>query len=86
MFGGLVGDDGFVAYAFRGVRGGSEWTAGQADKCTRWMPWQQEAMKDVGACEKLWLAGKQAMTQRCPNGETQLSVDSYRSGGANAGN
>ncbi len=58
----------------------------KAWKSMRWMPWQQEAMKDVGACEKLWLAGKQAMTQRCPNGETQQSVDCYRFGGANAGN
>ena len=53
MFGGLVGDDGFVAYAFRGVCGGSEWTAGQADKCTRWMPRYEPAMKDVASCEKL---------------------------------
>ena len=34
------------------------------------MPWQQEAMKDVGACEKLREAGKHAMIRRCPNGET----------------
>ena len=27
-------------------------------------------MKDVGACEKSWGAGKQAMIQECPNGET----------------
>ena len=24
----------------------------QVTKRTRWMPWQLEAMKDVGACEK----------------------------------
>ena len=29
-------------------------------------------MKDVGACDKLREAGKQAMIRRCPNGETQL--------------
>ena len=26
---------------------------GQASKGTRWMPWRQEAMKDVASCEKL---------------------------------
>jgi hypothetical protein len=26
-----------------------------------WMPWQQEAMKDAGACDKLRGAGKHAM-------------------------
>src|SRR3954447_10236360 len=26
---------------------------GQATKGTRWMPWRQEAMKDVVSCEKL---------------------------------
>jgi len=26
---------------------------GQASKRIRWMPWQQKAMKDVIACEKL---------------------------------
>jgi hypothetical protein len=35
------------------------------------MPWHQEAMKGVGACDKLRRAGKQAMTRRCPNGETR---------------
>ena len=28
-------------------------------------------MKDVGACDKLRVAGKQAMIRRCPNGETR---------------
>ena len=36
------------------------------------MPWRQEAMKGVGACDKLRGAGKQAMNRRCPNGETRL--------------
>ena len=31
---------------------------GQVIKCVRWMPWRQEAMKDVIACEKLRGAGK----------------------------
>ncbi len=45
---------------------------GQATKRIRWMPWQLEAMKDVGACEKLWGGGNQPLIQRCPNGETHL--------------
>ena len=35
------------------------------------MPWQQEAMKDAGACEKLRGAGKHATNRRYPNGETR---------------
>ncbi len=34
------------------------------------MPWQLEAMKDVGACDKLRGAGKRALIRRFPNGET----------------
>ena len=34
---------------------------GQATKRIRWMPWHLEAMKDVGACDKLGGAGKQAL-------------------------
>ena len=34
---------------------------GQVTKCTRWMPWQLEAMKDVGACDKARGVGKQAL-------------------------
>ncbi len=40
------------------------------------MPWQQEAMKDVGACEKPRGAGKHAMIRGYPNGETRRG--SYR--------
>ena len=29
-----------------------EWTAGQAEKCTGWMPRHEPAMKDVASCEK----------------------------------
>ena len=43
---------------------------GQANKRIRWMPWQLEAMKDVGACEKLRGVGNQTVNRRCPNGET----------------
>ena len=46
---------------------------GQAIKRTRWMPWRQEAMKDVVACDKLRGAGKQASIRRFPNGETHRS-------------
>ena len=45
---------------------------GQATKRTRWMPRQLEAMKDVGACEKVRGAGKHALILTCPNGETHL--------------
>ena len=44
---------------------------GQANKRIRWMPWRQEAMKDVVSCEKLRGAAKQALIRRCPNGETR---------------
>jgi hypothetical protein len=37
------------------------------------MPWQLEAMKDVGACEMLWEGGNQPVIQRCLNGETHLA-------------
>ncbi len=43
---------------------------GQASKRIRWMPWQLEAMKDVGACDKLRGGGKQPLIRRFPNGET----------------
>ena len=46
---------------------------GQASKRIRWMPWQLEAMKDVGACDKLRGGGKQPLIRRFPNGETHLA-------------
>jgi len=36
------------------------------------MPWHQEPMKDVGACDKPRGAGNQAVIRGCPNGETRL--------------
>ena len=36
------------------------------------MPWRQEAMKDVGSCEKLRGVANQTVIRRCPNGETRL--------------
>ena len=44
---------------------------GQVNKCTWWMPWRLQAMKDVVACDKLRGAGKQALIRRFPNGETR---------------
>jgi hypothetical protein len=43
----------------------------QAMKGTWWMPWHQEPMKDVGACDKPWGVGNRAVIRGCPNGETQ---------------
>lgn len=50
------------------------------------MPRQLEAMKDVGACEKLRLAGKRAMTRRYPNGATRRGLYLVTRKGANQGN
>ena len=52
---------------------------GQVNKCIRWMPRRQEAMKDVVACEKLRGGGKQPLIRRYPNGETRpfLMVTPY---------
>ena len=46
---------------------------GQATKGTGWMPWCQEAKKDVVSCDKPWGAAKQALIQGSLNGGT-LSV------------
>ena len=34
------------------LRGG--WMRMEREKGIRWMPWHQEAMKDVARCEKPW--------------------------------
>ena len=49
---------------FLGVDGSCTWWVGywsdliaidfERDKGIRWMPWHQEAMKDVARCEKPW--------------------------------
>ena len=44
----------------------------QATKGTWWMPWHQEPMKDVGACDKPREVGNRAVIRGFPNGETQL--------------
>jgi hypothetical protein len=38
----------------------------QAMKGTWWMPWHQEPMKDVGACDKPWGVGNRAVIRGCP--------------------
>lgn len=45
-------------------------TGGQASKGIRWMPWHQEAMKDVAKLRKAAVSRKQASTRRSPNRET----------------
>jgi hypothetical protein len=42
----------------------------QETKGTRWMPWRQEPMKDVGGCDKPGLGADQPLTPGFPNGET----------------
>jgi hypothetical protein len=43
----------------------------QVTKGTRWMPWRQEPMKDVGGCDKPRGAANQASIRGSPNGETR---------------
>ena len=45
---------------------------GQVPKGRRWMPWRQEAMKDVASCEKPRGVAKRTLIRGCPNGETRL--------------
>jgi hypothetical protein len=42
----------------------------QEIKGTRWMPWRQEAMKDVGGCDKPGGDADQSLIPGFPNGET----------------
>ena len=39
------------------------------------MSWRQEAMKDVGTCDKPRGAGNQAVILGCLNGETRLAFE-----------
>ena len=39
------------------------------------MPWRQQAMKDVAACDKPRGAGKRALIRGCPNGETRRALN-----------
>src|SRR4051812_24301822 len=43
----------------------------QVFKGTRWMPWHQEPMKDVGACDMPRGVGNQTLIRGFPNGVTQ---------------
>jgi hypothetical protein len=42
----------------------------QENKGTRWMPWRQEPMKDVGGCDKPGGDADQSLIPGFPNGET----------------
>jgi len=42
----------------------------QENKSTRWMPWRQEPMKDVGGCDKPGGDADQSLIPGFPNGET----------------
>src|SRR5262245_66637001 len=42
----------------------------QEIKGTRWMPWRQEPMKDVGGCDRPGEAADQSLIPGFPNGET----------------
>jgi hypothetical protein len=50
----------------------SIFVARQATKGTWWMPWHQEPMKDVEACDKPREVGNRTVIRGFPNGETQL--------------
>ena len=50
---------------------------GQVNKRTWWMPWRQEAKKDVLICEKLRQADKGRNNLRYPNGETRQQCHLY---------
>jgi hypothetical protein len=47
------------------------WLCGQVVKGARWMPWHQEPMKDVGACDMPRGAGNRAVIRGFPNGGTR---------------
>ena len=63
------------------VRSNPDWLGlyGQVNKRTRWMPWRQQAKKDVVACEKPRGAGQQAWIRGYPNGETHRASGIRRS-------
>jgi len=42
-------------------------------KRKRWMPWQLEAMKDVGACDKSGGGSNHPLIPEFLNGETHLA-------------
>ena len=52
------------------LHSGREHLCGQVFKGTRWMPWHQEPMKDVGGCVKPRGVANQTLIRGCPNGET----------------
>ena len=52
----------------------------QASKGIRWMPWHQEAMKDVAKLRKATGSRKQATIRGYPNRETGVVTDHAASG------
>src|SRR5205085_4353064 len=62
---------------------------GQATKRIWWMPWRQQAMKDVVACDKPRGAGKQALIRGSLNGATHgiraVSCSEYIAAGSKPG-
>ena len=46
----------------------------QVFKGTRWMPWYQEPMKDVGICDKPRGVDNQTVIRGFPNGVTRLEL------------
>jgi hypothetical protein len=54
--------------------GESKRFGGQATKSIRWMPWHQEAMKDVVKLRKATVSRIQALTRRSPNRETDIEL------------
>ena len=42
----------------------ADFAMGQANKCTWWMPWRLQAMKDVVACDKLRYRDWETQDQR----------------------
>jgi hypothetical protein len=56
----------------------AQWTRASLNLCsqvfkgTRWMPWHQEPMKDVGTCDKPRGVGNRTVIRGFPNGETRL--------------
>ena len=53
------------------------WFCVEVFKGTRWMPWHQEPMKDVGICDKPGGVDNRTLRPGFPNGETPYGVMPY---------
>jgi hypothetical protein len=49
-----LSEDGFRAWRAVDLSSDGSWQDVEQEKGIRWMPWHQEAMKDVARCEKPW--------------------------------